>query len=60
LQTHNITTLSPLREKAEGFPVVDFIGVSKSSVSKWETEQSYPDIVHFQKERRYGCYRIKH
>jgi len=25
--------------------LADFIGVSKSAVSKWETEQSYPDIV---------------
>ena len=26
--------------------LANFIGVSKSSVSKWETEQSYPDIVY--------------
>ncbi len=25
--------------------LADFIGVSKASVSKWETEQSYPDIT---------------
>lgn len=25
--------------------LADYMGVSKASVSKWETEQSYPDIV---------------
>lgn len=25
--------------------LADYMGVSKTSVSKWETEQSYPDIV---------------
>ena len=45
----NIAKVIASKRKEKGITqddLANFIGVSKASVSKWETEQSYPDIVH--------------
>ena len=34
-----------LRHKGTGVEALAFIGVTKASVSKWETKQSMPDIT---------------
>lgn len=44
----NVGTVILAQRKAAGLTqqaVADFLGVSKASVSKWETGQSYPDIT---------------
>ena len=44
----NIARTVIAKRKAKGITqdeLANYIGVSKASVSKWETEQSYPDIV---------------
>ena len=33
------------KKKVTQQEVADFIGVTKASISKWENEQSYPDIT---------------
>jgi transcriptional regulator with XRE-family HTH domain len=45
----NIARTISVKRKEKGLTqddLANFIGVSKSSVSKWETGQSYPDIVY--------------
>lgn len=44
----NIAKVLVKKRKEEGITqeeLADYIGVSKASVSKWETEQSYPDVT---------------
>ena len=44
----NIAKVITKKRKEKGITqddLADFIGVSKAAVSKWETEQTYPDIV---------------
>lgn len=46
----NIAKTLILKRKEKGITqdeLANYIGVSKASVSKWETGQSYPDITFF-------------
>ncbi len=45
----NIARVLARKRKEKGITqdeLANYIGVSKASVSKWETEQSYPDITY--------------
>ena len=44
----NIAKVLVKKRKEKGIAqeeLANYIGVSKASVSKWETEQSYPDVT---------------
>lgn len=50
----NIAKTLILKRKEKGITqdeLANYIGVSKASVSKWETGQSYPDITFYRNSR---------